>query len=86
MTNILISCILHFYMADKRDVLRVEGRVEEALPDAYFRASIAGREDKVLVHLSGKMRLHRIRVLPGDRVVIEMTSKEEKRGRIVRRL
>ncbi|MEK7192246.1 MAG: translation initiation factor IF-1 [Patescibacteria group bacterium] len=71
-------------MSDK-NVKRVDGRVEEALPDAYFRVSIGG-DKKVLAHLSGKMRLHRIKIVPGDIVTLEMTPYDETRGRIVRRL
>lgn len=70
-------------MADK-NAKRVEGRVEEALPGTTFRVSIDGGK-LVLAHLSGKMRLHFIRILPGDRVLMEL-SPDEARGRIVRRL
>ena len=67
------------------DIKRVEGRVEEALPAANFRVIIDG-DKKVLAHLSGKMRLNRIRILPGDRVTMEMTSYDDNRARIIRRL
>lgn len=71
-------------MSDK-NVKRVEGRVEEALPGATFRVSIEG-DKMILAHLSGKMRLHYIKILPGDRVIMEMTQYDDTRGRIVRRL
>ena len=61
-----------------------EGIVTEALPGLLFRVTIAP-DQHVLAHLAGKMKLHRIRVLPGDRVLIEM-GPDGKRGRIVRRL
>ena len=72
-------------MADKQGVKRVEGRVEEALPGATFRVSIEGGKT-VLAHLAGKMRIHYIKILPGDRVTMEMTPYDETRGRIIRRL
>mgnify|MGYP001586303078 CR=1 FL=1 len=62
----------------------LEGLVEEALPATTFRVRISP-EKTVLAHLAGKMRLHYIRILPGDRVLIEV-SPDGARGRIVRRL
>lgn len=64
----------------------VEGIVEEALPGLLFRVKLRGAEEIVLAHLGGKLKLHRIRVIPGDRVQIEMTPYDNRRGRIVRRL
>jgi translation initiation factor IF-1 len=61
-----------------------EGIVTEALPGLLFRVSL-GAEKQILAHLAGKMKLHRIRVLPGDRVLVEM-GPDGRRGRIVRRL
>ncbi|MEK7560482.1 MAG: translation initiation factor IF-1 [Patescibacteria group bacterium] len=61
-----------------------EGTVTEGLPNAFFRVALDdGRT--VLAHLSGKMRLYYIKVLPGDRVSVEMTPYDETRGRIVKR-
>ena len=71
---------------DSNAVRKVEGIVEEALPGLLFRVRIEGVEENLLAHLGGKLKLHRIRVIPGDRVVIEMTPYDDKRGRIVRRL
>lgn len=63
----------------------IEGEVTEALPSTLFRVTLDdGRA--VLGHLSGKMRLHYIKVLPGDRVQVEMTPYDETKGRIIRRL
>lgn len=63
----------------------VEGVVLENLPSTLFKVKLDdGRE--ILAHLSGKMRLHFIKVLPGDRVQVEMTQYDETKGRIVRRL
>jgi len=62
-----------------------EGIVEENLPNTLFKVRFNdGRE--ILAHLSGKMRMHHIKVLPGDRVRVEMTPYDEKKGRIVHRL
>ena len=62
----------------------VEGEVTEALPNTMFRVKLAdGR--LLLCHLSGKMRMYRIRVLPGDKVKIETTPYDESKGRIVYR-
>lgn len=62
-----------------------EGTVMEALPGLLFRVRIPGSEETILAHLAGKMKIHNIRVLPGDRVSLEL-SPDGERGRIVRRL
>ena len=65
--------------------LKIDGRVEEALPGTTFRVTLEdGRE--ILAYLAGKMRLHHIKILPGDRVTVEMGPYDDARGRIVRRL
>ena len=76
----------------KSGVIEVEGEVSEALPNTMFRiivkaGSIPGvDEDKtVLCHLSGKMRIHYVRILPGDRVKIELTPYDLTKGRIAYR-
>ena len=68
-----------------KNVVRLEGRVEEAYPGTAFRVKI-GPDKAVLAHLSGKMRMNYIRIMPGDRVILEMASADDNRGRIVRRL
>ncbi len=65
--------------------IKINGVVEEALPDTKFRIRLESGEE-ILAYLAGKMRLYRIRILPGDTVTIEMASLSDKRGRIVRRL
>ena len=62
-----------------------EGLVMEALPGLSFRVKISGIEEEILCYLAGKMKVNHIRVLPGDRVLVEM-SPDGSRGRIVRRL
>jgi len=69
----------------KEESVRVEGTVREALPNTTFRVEIEGGH-KVLAHISGKMRMHFIRILPGDKVTLEMSPYDLSRGRIVHRL
>lgn len=68
-----------------KNVRRVEGLVEEALPGTTFRVRLEGGE-VILTHLAGKMRLYYIKILPGDRVIVELSPYDQTRGRIVRRL
>lgn len=71
-------------MAKKEGVIEMEGAVVEALPNAMFRVELANGH-KVLAHISGKMRQHYIRILPEDRVVVELSPYDLSRGRIVYR-
>lgn len=64
--------------------LRKSGIVVEALPNANFRVRLEDGK-VILCHLAGKMRIYRIRVLPGDKVTVELTPYDENRGRIVYR-
>lgn len=64
--------------------VEVEGVVTEALPNTLFRVKLDD-ERVVLCHLSGRMRMHYIRILPGDRVRLEMTPYDETKGRIIYR-
>ncbi|PIR96108.1 MAG: translation initiation factor IF-1 [Candidatus Doudnabacteria bacterium CG10_big_fil_rev_8_21_14_0_10_42_18] len=68
-----------------KDFIELEGKVVETLPNAVFRVQLDSGQ-AVLGHLSGKMRVHRIRVLPGDKVLIQMTPYDLTKGRITRRL
>ena len=68
----------------KEDHIQVEGKVVEALPNAMFRVELESGH-KVLAHVSGKMRMHYIRILPGDKVVVELSPYDLSRGRIVYR-
>lgn len=71
-------------MKQKEGVIRVDGVVKETLPNAMFRVEIEGGHI-ILGHVSGKMRMHYIRILPGDTVTIEMSPYDLSRGRIVLR-
>jgi translation initiation factor IF-1 len=68
----------------KKESIEVEGIVVEALPNAMFRVDLPNSHS-VLAHISGKMRMHYIRILPGDRVLIELSPYDLTRGRITYR-
>jgi translation initiation factor IF-1 len=68
----------------KEEPIRVEGVVREALPNAMFRVELENGHT-VLAHVSGKMRMHFIRILPGDKVTLEMSPYDLDKGRIVYR-
>jgi len=71
-------------VAKKEGAIEIEGRVVEPLPNAMFRVELANGH-RVLAHISGKMRQHYIRILPEDRVVVELSPYDLSRGRIVYR-
>jgi len=71
-------------LGKKEDSIEVEGKVVEPLPNAMFRVELDNGH-KVLAHISGKMRMHYIRILPGDRVVVELSPYDLTRGRITYR-
>ncbi|MDR4508842.1 MAG: translation initiation factor IF-1 [Candidatus Brocadiaceae bacterium] len=68
----------------KEEPIRVEATVKEALPNAMFRVELQNGH-KVLAHVSGKMRMHFIKILPGDKVTVEMSPYDLDKGRIVYR-
>ena len=68
----------------KKDAIRVEAKVLEALPNAMFKVELEGGHE-IIAHVSGKMRMHFIRILPGDTVTVEMSPYDLSRGRIVLR-
>ncbi len=68
----------------KQDVIEVEGTVVEPLPNAMFRVELENGH-RVLAHVSGKIRMNFIRILPGDKVTIELSPYDLTRGRIVYR-
>jgi translation initiation factor IF-1 len=68
-----------------KDVIEVEGTVSEALPNAMFKVELQNGH-AVLAHISGKMRMNFIRVVPGDKVLVELSPYDLKRGRITRRV
>jgi translation initiation factor IF-1 len=68
----------------KKDTIRLQAKVTDALPNAVFKVELENGH-KVLAHVSGKMRMHYIRILPGDTVIVEMSPYDLNRGRIVLR-
>ena len=70
-------------MAQKEEPITVDGKVLETLPNAMFRVELANGH-RVLAHVSGKMRMNFIRILPGDTVVLELSPYDLSRGRIIR--
>jgi translation initiation factor IF-1 len=68
----------------KKEAIEVEGTVVETLPNAMFRVELANGH-RVLAHISGKMRLHFIRILPGDKVLVELSPYDLSRGRVTYR-
>ena len=69
----------------KKEAIEVEGTVGEALPNAMFRVELPNGH-RVLAHISGKIRLHYIKILPGDKVLVELSPYDLSRGRITYRL
>lgn len=68
----------------KEEPIRVEATVKESLPNAMFRVELPNGH-KILAHVSGKMRMHFIRILPGDKVTVEMSPYDLEKGRIIYR-
>ncbi len=68
----------------KEDLIEMEGQVVETLPNAMFRVRL-GNGHQILAHISGKMRMNFIRILPGDSVTVEMTPYDLSKGRIIYR-
>ena len=68
----------------KKDTIQLEGTILESLPNAMFRVELENGH-RVLAHISGKMRMHFIRILPGDRVTVEFSPYDLNRGRIIYR-
>jgi translation initiation factor IF-1 len=69
----------------KADAIQLEGTVLESLPNAMFRVQLENGH-RVLAHISGKMRMHYIKILPGDRVTVELSPYDLGRGRITYRM
>lgn len=71
-------------MMSKEEAIRVEGTVLETLPNAMFRVELEGGH-RLLAHISGKMRMHYIKITPGDKVSLELSPYDLSRGRIIYR-
>lgn len=68
----------------KEEAIKMDGTISETLPNATFLVELEGGH-KVLAHISGKMRMHYIRILPGDKVTVELSPYDLSRGRIIYR-
>jgi translation initiation factor IF-1 len=79
-----VSEVFIQYMANNKELIRVEGEVLETLPSTTFRVRLDNGHE-VLAHISGRMRVHYIRLLPGDKVTLEMSPYDLSKGRIVHR-
>ena len=71
-------------MAKREDSIELEGVVVEPLPNAMFRVELENGH-RIMAHVSGKMRMHFIRILPGDKVIVEMSPYDLSKGRIILR-
>jgi translation initiation factor IF-1 len=71
-------------VAKKEEAIKVEGKVVEALPNTMFRVELPNGH-RVLAHISGRMRMHYIKILPGDKVTVELSPYDLTRGRIIYR-
>lgn len=71
-------------MMDKEDVIKIDGIVLEQLPGAMFKVELENKQ-QILAHISGKMRINYIKILPGDKVSIELSPYDLSKGRIVYR-
>ncbi len=69
------------YFVAKDDVIEIEGKVTETLPNAMFKVELENGHE-ILAHVSGKIRMHYIKILPGDRVQVEMSPYDLTKGRI----
>ncbi len=69
----------------KEEAIKVEGKVIETLPNAMFKVELENSKHQILAHISGKMRMHFIKILPGDKVTVELSPYDLSRGRITYR-
>lgn len=81
---LLYQSVLEEQLLAKEDVIELEGTVLEALPNAMFKVELENGHT-MLAHISGKMRMHYIKILPGDRVTVELSVYDLNRGRITYR-
>jgi len=72
-------------MSKDKDIIKLNGVIKEALPNTTFRVELENGHE-ILAHISGRMRVNYIRLLPGDRVTVEMSPYDLTKGRIVQRL
>ena len=85
--NDILSCLVKAEIEENmaKDVIEIEGKILESMPNAMFRVELENGHE-ILAHISGKIRKNFIRILPGDRVKVEMTPYDLSKGRITFRL
>ena len=83
--NVLLYNLLLLSMASQKEVIKLQGKVVEALPNTQFKVELENGHT-IIAHISGKMRKHYIRLVPGDRVEVELTPYDLTKGRISFRL
>ena len=76
---------LFLFMSNDKEIIKLDGVVKETLPSTTFRVELENGHE-ILAHISGRMRVNYIRLLPGDRVTVEMSPYDLTKGRIVKRL
>ena len=76
---------LFLFMSKDKEIIKLDGIVKETLPSTTFRVELENGHE-ILAHISGRMRVNYIRLLPGDRVTVEMSPYDLTKGRIVKRL
>lgn len=74
-----------FYFAMTKEIIKLEGKISEALPSTTFKVRLDNGHE-ILAHISGRMRVNYIRLLPGDKVEVEMSPYDLTKGRIIKRL
>lgn len=72
-------------MANRQDIIEVEAKVVEVLPNTQFICELEKNQHRILAHISGKIRMNNIRILPGDKVIIELSPYDLTKGRITYR-
>ncbi len=71
--------------SDKKEIIRLEGIIRETLPSTTFKVELENGHE-ILAHISGRMRVNYIRLIPGDRVIVEMSPYDLTKGRIIQRM
>jgi translation initiation factor IF-1 len=79
------GCALAIIMSKEKEIIKLQGLVKETLPNTTFRVELENGHE-ILAHISGRMRVNYIRLLPGDRVMVEMSPYDLTKGRIVQRM
>lgn len=82
---VLILDVFRNIMAKEKEIIKLQGTVKETLPNTTFRVELENGHE-ILAHISGRMRVNYIRLLPGDKVLVEMSPYDLTKGRVVQRM